>query len=424
MHLFIYILWGSLPVITNAFKFTIPHFTTDEWSTHNQALKDLLNPLHHDLSQNSISAKQAAQSFSDIVVEYCASNSEFVDSKSSEEYIKHEPKSLEQARKVKNQLRKKAYSKNSTENDRKAFRQAIKAVSQFKKKHEHKENQKTTKYQETLFRKDMYGFSKQVCNGSFGNTSPKPTFTKDTANTYYNAKYSRPVHLNLMNLNWFPYVQTGSDIHNQFNMSPVKPRDIRSILKDKKATSAPGPDGLMYGILKNLPCTHHVLATLFTKMLSSDPDPPDSWSTSNVSLIYKANDPSQPENFRMIPLTSCISKVFHQVLANRSVDYLTSNHYIRKDLQKAFINGINGCIEHNILLHEVISHAKFNHRTVHITFFDLADAFGSVSHELINFSLQRFRMPDNIVQYVNNLYCRLNGIVKGPSWKSNQFRFA
>ena len=84
----------------------------------------------------------------------------------------------------------------------------------------------------------------------------------------------------------------------------------------------------------------------------------------------------------MISLTSCVSKVFHQILANRLVSYMTENRFIDPSVQKAFINGINGCVEHNQVLQEIISHSKSNKRTVHVTFFDLADAFGSVSHEV------------------------------------------
>ena len=36
----------------------------------------------------------------------------------------------------------------------------------------------------------------------------------------------------------------------------------------------------------------------------------------------------------------------------------------------------NGTIEHNVVLEEIISQAKTNKKTVHVTFFDLEDSFG------------------------------------------------
>ena len=56
-------------------------------------------------------------------------------------------------------------------------------------------------------------------------------------------------------------------------------------------------------------------------------------------------------------------------------------------MQKAFLPGINGCIEHNMAMDEVIKNARIKKRTVHITFFDLEDAFGSVPHSLIQDTL-------------------------------------
>ena len=110
-------------------------------------------------------------------------------------------------------------------------------------------------------------------------------------------------------------------------------------------------------------------------------------------------------------------------MANRTVKFMIDNSYIDPTIQKAFIHRINGTIEHNILLHEIIKHARSNKKTVHISFFDLEDAFGSVSHDLINLSLKRYGFPENIVSYINNLYSKLNSTVVTKSWQSQQFLF-
>merc|ERR1712020_607081 len=102
----------------------------------------------------------------------------------------------------------------------------------------------------------------------------------------------------------------------------------------------------------------------------------------------------------MIALTSTIGKLYHLILAKRTAEYLTMNNLIDSTLQKAFIPSINGCIEHNICMEEVIKHAKSNRRTVHITFFDLEDAFGKVPHNLIAHSFERNHFPPQISKYV------------------------
>ncbi len=102
---------------------------------------------------------------------------------------------------------------------------------------------------------------------------------------------------------------------------------------------------------------------------------------------------------------------------------MIGNGYIDNSMQKAFIHNINGTIEHNQLLQEVISHARVNKRTCHITFFDLKDAFGSISHSLIDHCLERYQIPDNIRTYIKELYSNISGTVAGNGWHSEEFIF-
>ena len=83
----------------------------------------------------------------------------------------------------------------------------------------------------------------------------------------------------------------------------------------------------------------------------------------------------------------------------RLIKFLTVNNY--NDEKKAFLPGINGTIEHNVVLEEIISQAKTNKKTVRVTFFDSEDAFGSVPHPLI---IQGLMSLQKIQQYINTLY--------------------
>ena len=227
--------------------------------------------------------------------------------------------------------------------------------------------------------KNFYKFAKHCTNGTIDQKPLGPTFSENDANTYFPSKYSNANPVNLDNLNWFPYLPVPAS--NPFNLEPVRPKDIKAILQTKKPTSAPEPDGIMYGILRKLPATHHILATVFTKLMKDD-DPPVSWSCSTVSMIHKAGDTSDPQYFRMISLTSCVGKLFHQMVSDRLSEYMLSNSLLDSNTQKAFIKGINGCIEHTFVMNELLANARQKKNTIHVTFFDLADAFGSVEHNL------------------------------------------
>ena len=125
----------------------------------------------------------------------------------------------------------------------------------------------------------------------------------------------------------------------------------------------------------------------------------------------------------MIALSSVLGKTFHLLLSNRLSSFLIDNGYIDKTTQKAFVSRVNGVIEHNQVLHEIIEHSKPNKKTAHITFFDLEDAFGSVQHNLISFSLKRYDVPIQIHDYIMNLYSILKGTVVTKDWTSQQFNF-
>ena len=232
------------------------------------------------------------------------------------------------ARKKKNVLRRKAFSKEGTEEDRKNFRSAVKAVSFLKKRADRRKAEKSAAHQEGSYRKEFWNFSKRVCNGNVDKDTATLSFSKEDADQFYPARYSHPVHIDFNKLQWFPYIIVEESSFREFDLSHVTPKQVKLVLKAKKATSAPGPDGLMYGLLRNAPCTHHFLATLFSQLLLETQDPPENWSRCRVTLIHKGGETNLPENFRIISLTLCVSKVYHQILANRLVFYTTENRFI------------------------------------------------------------------------------------------------
>ena len=62
-------------------------------------------------------------------------------------------------------------------------------------------------------------------------------------------------------------------------------------------------------------------------------------------------------------------------------------------------------------------------KTLHCTLFDLADAFGSVNHELIEYTLKRKHLPECVSTYITSLYSQLTGVITGPSWTTTKFPF-
>ena len=143
---------------------------------------------------------------------------------------------------------------------RKSYWEVCRAISDMKKIEKNKEDMRSTYHQENLFLKNRWEFSKSVCRGEFGKENLVPNFTQQAANQHYSS-YSTPHCTDFNNLGWFPDILTGPEDPNftPFDISPIRPKDVYSALKNANHKSSPGPDGLPYGILFNLhsPCSNN-----------------------------------------------------------------------------------------------------------------------------------------------------------------------
>ena len=119
----------------------------------------------------------------------------------------------------------------------------------------------------------------------------------------------------------------------------------------------------------------------------------------------------------MISLTLNIGKLYHTLEANRTMQYMVENKYIEPTAQKAYLEGINECVEHVIVVQEVIQHAKLNKGTTNVTWFDLEDAFGRFPHVLILHVMSYYHIPKEIITYITSLYKQLKGKVFRNSWE-------
>ena len=163
---------------------------------------------------------------------------------------------------------------------------------------------------------------------------------------------------------------------------------------------------------------------MFTQIRNSS-EAPEIWASSKIILIQKNDETNtdEPSDFRMIALTANVAKLYHSLESSRTISFMITNGYLDPSAQKAYIHGINGCVEHVQVVQEVIDHAKANQRTVHLTWFDLIDAFGSLSHVLIPHVLRHYNIPNEIVNYISHIYSKLKGRVVTSSWESDIFNF-
>jgi hypothetical protein len=105
------------------------------------------------------------------------------------------------------------------------------------------------------------------------------------------------------------------------------------------------------------------------------------------------------------------------------MEFMLENSYLNPTAQKAYIEGVNGCVEHVTVVQEAVQHATLLHKTVHATWFDCEDAFGSVPHVLIPYVLSYYNIPQQIITYITSLYSKLKGKIFTNDWESEFFMF-
>ena len=76
---------------------------------------------------------------------------------------------------------------------------------------------------------------------------------------------------------------------------------------------------------------------------------------------------------------------------------MISNIYFDPTAQKAYIDGVNRCVEHITVAQEISGHTVSSKKLAHLTWFDLEDAFGSLNHVLIPYVFQYYNIPNKIV---------------------------
>ena len=91
----------------------------------------------------------------------------------------------------------------------------------------------------------------------------------------------------------------------------------------------------------------------------------------------------QPELFRNIAITNTSGKIYFSYLANSLESFMVKNAYIDRTVQKGFLKGVAGCVEHTFSLHELLRDAFDHNRQIVVAWIDLANAYGSVMHNLI-----------------------------------------
>ena len=85
--------------------------------------------------------------------------------------------------------------------------------------------------------------------------------------------------------------------------------------------------------------------------------------------------------------------------------------------------GVAGCNEHAFALFEALREAKEEQRQIVVSWIDLANAYGTVRHNLIQFALNWYHIPIVIQELIFNYYNQLCAKVVTANWHTDFFLF-
>ena len=385
------------------------------WNHVNNLIEEELTATLFGLNHNLITTEMAADTFSDTVQRVLKAKN-VIKTKQKTTLSDHRPRQIE--RLVENLRQEKNKNRGRIVDQPQAFLHSMRAHNKALKDLNSWKRQRSSVKQEQAFWKNRWSFAKSACQPGMSVPS-EPTFNSQTALAFFRSQHS-PNDNETLIPSWVRQVLPSS-YTSQFDLSPITPGIVKKVLKNTNKNSSPGEDEIRYSHLWNLPFSHQFLATLFSKILFQSQSCPERWCTARMKLVHKEGSTDDPSNFRPLAITSVVGKLFHKILALRMERYCLDNSIIDPSVQKGFLKNITGTYEHIFALNAILDQAIEQKRDLSISFLDLKNAFGSVSHSLIFEILYHLQIPLQVTNYIKDCYSRLRGYVQTKSWTTPKF---
>ncbi len=201
-----------------------------------------------------------------------------------------------------------------------------------------------------------------------------------------------------------------SELDNEFKLN-----EMTECLKSLKAKSAPGNDQIRNKQLINLPEIGVKLLLKIANLSWNNLEVLDDWKVAKVTMIEKkADDRSNPKNYRPISLTNSIIKLIEKLIKVRLDSYLYNNKLI--SLFQSGFRTKRSTSDNLYYFAEKSTRAYKANKKIRVcgTVFDIAKAFDKVWHNGLIFKLHKLGLPRKmgywIVNFINNrkFFVRVN----------------
>ena len=134
----------------------------------------------------------------------------------------------------------------------------------------------------------------------------------------------------------------------------------------------------------------------------------------------KPPNPNNIKDFRPISLLNVEGKLFFRLVSKRlECHIITNNRLINSSIQKGCMIKIPGCWEHMSMVWNELKSSKSQKGSLAAIWLDIANAYGSVPHQLTFFALRRYGVPEHWVKLIMNYYKGLCSISQSSSAPSS-----
>ena len=149
---------------------------------------------------------------------------------------------------------------------------------------------------------------------------------------------------------------------------------------------------------------------------------PEEWQKAEGIFTPKEKDSKDISQFRTISLLNVEGKIFFSVLSKRLTNFLLKNNYVDTSVQKGGVPGFSGCIEHTSAISQLLREARVNRSDLTVVWLDLANAYGSIPHQVLEKALEHYHIPAQIQKllkdYLSNIYLRFAVNKETTEWQA------
>ena len=188
-----------------------------------------------------------------------------------------------------------------------------------------------------------------------------------------------------------------------FNDIPPTYSEFAKKLRKARSKSSPGPNGVPYLLYKRCPETARIMWR-YLKAIWKSNKISAAWREAEGIFIPKEEGAKTIDKFRTISLLNVEGKLFFGLKSDRILNFVVDNGYLDTSIQKGGVPQISGCLEHTAIVSQMIREAKEGKKNLVVTWLDIANAYGSIPHNLIKTALEQAHLPEQVCSLIESYY--------------------